>query len=343
MKSTVKVAADREYDQTKTVFPAEVARGVHIEHVPSLQALKLFHLMIAKAGGRMADAVSHDFRLSEIRKIDGMRNHDRASLVPLFTELRNATIVHDDKAKKRLTIGGLVDEAQIDYRDEVGGDLLVSWEFSKTFQRMARESNHWAILDRQAVFHLTSKYSVLLYQHIASLQNLRHTTSKRFTVDELRALFGVPAGKVERFATFNQRVLKPAVDEINSDITRFDLEVTYHKRGRTVAVVEIEWLVKDDLGKVSAELDRPKAGRRARRDGSAETPVLEFPVSGSVKGTKFEQIARDHAPKIEGRHVPDLLTLSADFRSWCAGKSISFDGPSIEKTFTGWAKKYHPR
>lgn len=142
----------------------------------------------------MADEVEHRIRLSDIRKIDGMRNHDRASLTPLFGELAAAVLTHDDPEKMVVTIGGLLDEAKIDYRDEASGDLLVSWWFRRTFRRMAAESNHWAILDRQTVFHLGSKYSVLLFQHIASLVNLDHVQSKTLTVKELRALLGVRGG-----------------------------------------------------------------------------------------------------------------------------------------------------
>ena len=126
MGKTLEVAADRAYDQTKTVLPAEMARGTYMQNVPGLAALKLMHLMIGTAGGRMADDVRHEIRLSDIRAIDGMKHHDRASLTPLFTELAAAVLVSDDTDKQVVTIGGLVDEARIDYRHEVSGDLLVT-------------------------------------------------------------------------------------------------------------------------------------------------------------------------------------------------------------------------
>ena len=163
----------------------------------------------------MADEVEHQMRLSEIRKIDGMRNHDRASLTPLFGEVAAAVLTHDDSDKMVVTIGGILDEAKIDYRHEVSGDLVVSWWFRRTCRRMAAESNHWAILDRQTVFHLGSKYSVLLFQHIASLVNLDHIEAKTFTVPEFRSLLGVPEGKLERFSNLMQKALAPAIDEIN--------------------------------------------------------------------------------------------------------------------------------
>jgi hypothetical protein len=344
MGKTTEVAADRAYDQTKTVLPSEVTQGVYMQNAPSLRALKLMHLMIGTAAGRMAEPVLHEMRLSDVRSIEGMAHHDQQSLKPLFIELRAATIIHDRPEQSKWTIGGLLDEATVDYRHELTGDVLISWTFGSMFRRMAQDSNHWTILDRQAVFHLGSKYSVLLFQHISSLTNLNHVARKRFTVPELRAVLGVPEGKMERFSNFKQIAVQPSIAEINSDLTRLHLTVTYHKVGRTVAEVEIAWEVKDDLTKVKAELDRPKVGRKARQDGTAETPVIAFPSSGSVKNTQpWDKIAREHAPKLEGRHTPDLRQLADVFRKWCDGKSIKLDASSIEKSFTTWCKSYSAR
>lgn len=333
MGKTTQVAADRAFDQTKTVLPAEVAQGVYMQNVPSLQALKLMHLMIGKAGGRMAEEVQHQMRLSEVREIIGMKNHDRASLTPLFVELAAAVLIHDDPKKQVVTIGGLLDEAKIDYSHEASGDLLVTWWFRRTFRTMAAESNHWAILDRQTVFHLSSKYSVLLFQHIASLTGLKHIHSKRFTVPELRAVLGVPEGKMPRFADVNRRALQPAISEINSDLTRLHLTATYHKVGRTVAEVEIAWEEKTDLTPVKAELDRPKVGRKARQDGTAETPALAFPAQGSVKYLRpWEQIARDNCNWDHGK-------IADAFRSFCGGKNIRLDAKNIEDVFRNFCTK----
>lgn len=333
MGKTTEVAANRAYDQTKTVLPAEMAQGVYMENAPSLRALKLMHLMIATAGGRMADDATHQMRLSDVRRIEGMAHHDQQSLKPLFAELRSATIIHDKPEQSTWTIGGLLDEATVDYRHELTGDVLISWSFGRTFRRMAQESNHWAILDRQAVFHLGSKYSVLLFQHIGSLQHLKHTNSKTFTVAELRAVLGLSEGKVTRFANLKKDILLPAIDEINSDLTRLHLTATYHKIGRTVASVTILWEVKPDLKKVKAELDRPKVGRKARHDGTAEAPVLAFPATGSVKYTKpWEQIARE---KCNWDHAK----VADAFRSFCSERTIRLDAKDIDTKFANFCKK----
>lgn len=345
MIKTTEVAADRAFDQTKTVLPAEVARGVYMRNAPSLQALKLMHLMIATAGGKMADEVQHEIRLSDIRKIEGMKNHDRASLIPLFEELSAAVLTHDDPNKMQVRVGGLLDEALVDYRHEISGDLLVSWHFGRTFRRLADESYHWAILDRQTVFHLGSKYSVLLFQHISSLTGLDYVTNKTFSVAELRAVLGVPEGKLSRFSNFTKVALNPSITEI-SQLSRLNLTANLNKIGRTVASVTITWEEKEHEKKRSAkrEMDGSKVGRKARRDGTVETPALAFPDFGSVKDTQpWGRIARDNAPRIDGRHIPDLRVLADAFRKWCGEKQIPLDATSIEKTFTTWCKSYSAR
>ncbi len=333
MGKTIEVAADRAYDQTKTVLPAEMARGTYMQNVPGLAALKLMHLMIGTAGGRMADDVRHEMRLSDIRAIEGMKHHDRASLTPLFAELAAAVLISDDTEKQAVTIGGLVDEAHIDYRHEVSGDLLVTWTFRSMFKRMAAESNHWAILDRQTVFHLSSKYAVMLFQHVASLANFDHINAKTFTIPELRTLLGVAEGKHKRFAELNRWTLKPAVEEINQ-LSRLTLTATPRKIGRTVASVTIAWELKDDPAAAKRELDRPKAGRKARRDGTAEAPAMAFPASG---GIAFDE----HWLGIKRAAGCDMdNTLIAEkFRAWCVAKKIPLDARTIEQSFSAFCAK----
>ncbi|WP_347268682.1 replication initiation protein [Paracoccus sp. (in: a-proteobacteria)] len=333
MGKTLDVARDRAFDRTATVLPAEVARGVYMRNAPSLQALKLMHLMIGTAGGRMADEVQHELRLSDIRQIEGMRNHDRASLTPLFQELAAAVLTHDDPEKQVVTIGGLLDEARIDYRHEVSGDLLVTWWFRRTFRRMAAESNHWAILDRQTVFHLGSRYSVLLFQHIASLVNLDHITAKTFSIPELRAVLGIPEGKLARFSHLNDRVIKHAIAEINQ-LSRLTLTATPNKIGRTVASVTIGWQVKDDLAPAKRELQGHSAGRKARRNGSAETVARSFPATG---GIEFDQHWRD-LKRAAGCSMDNTM-IADKFRAWCAGKGLALDARNIEQAFSSFCAK----
>ena len=87
MAKTISVISDRSFDETKTVIPAEYARGLYVKNPPGAPALKLMHMMISKAGGALAEPRQHELRLADLRAVQGMKNHDRASLTPLFEEL----------------------------------------------------------------------------------------------------------------------------------------------------------------------------------------------------------------------------------------------------------------
>lgn len=334
MGKTIEVATDRSFDQSKTVLPTEVARGVYMQNAPSLAALKLMHLMISTAGGRMADDVEHQIRLSDIRNIDGMKNHDRASLTPLFIELSVAVLVNDDPEAMVVTIGGLLDEARINYRNEGSGDLLITWWFGRSFRRMAAESNHWAILDRQTVFHLGSRYSMLLYQHIASFQNYRHITDRTFTVQELRDVLGIPTGKLVRFSHLNDRVIKHAIAEINQ-LSRLTLTATPHKVGRSVETITIAWQTKDDLKATKRELNASKVGRAERRsDGADEVISVAFPAHGSIEyNAHWTDLKR-----AAGCNMDNSL-LASRFRDWCKERGISLDAANIETVFSNYCAK----
>ena len=335
MSKTTQVASDRAYDDTKTVLPVEVARGVYIENPPSAEALKLMLLLMDKAGGRMAEDARHELRLADFKQIEGMRNHTRATLRQLFIELRGAVMVFDDAEAQCEIIGGFIDQAKLDYRHEVSGDLLVAWWFGRSFREMAEKSCHWAILDRQTVFALSSKYSILLFQHIASLVNLDHIENKTFTVAELRAVLGVAENKLERFGNLNQRVIQPAIAEINHT-SRFHLTATANKIGRTVASVTIAWAEKPPEGKREAkrELDRPKVGREARREGTVETPATAFPATGGITySPHWIELKR-----AAGCNKDNEL-IASDFRRFCKEKGIPLSAKIIEKTFSDYCKK----
>lgn len=351
MGKTIQVAADREFDKTKTVVPAEVARGIYIENPPGAQALKLMHLLISIAGGRMADDVQHELRMADMKAIDGMRNHDRASLRALFIELRGAVIAYDKSDEKAEIIGGFLDEARIDYRHEASGGLLLKWWFGRTFRRIAEESNHWAILDRQTVFALSSKYAILLFQHVASLANLHRVDSKTFTVSELRALFGVPAGKLDRFADLHRRAIQSAIDEINH-LSRLDLTATPRKVGRTVVSVEISWTVKGGGAKDAAarEVKGHSAGRKARRNGMAETIAVPapdalppFPATGGFRYAphwkkRFESLwaglGYAHADR------PDSALVADHVRKVAKGRNTGLESPQMASILASALKNW---
>ena len=173
----------------------------------------------------------------------------------------------------------------------------------------------------------------MLFQHIASLANLDRINDKTFSIAELRAVLGVAEGKLARFANLKAWALTPAVEEINQ-LSRLTLTATPRKIGRTVVSVNIAWELKDDPSAAKRELDRPKAGRKARREGSVEKVAATFPASGGIEFDKHWVSLKRAA----GCNMDNTM-IAEKFRAWCSGKGVALNAHNIEQTFSNFCAK----
>ena len=342
MASTLDAVKKYETNNGKSVVPTSKGQGIIVTDAPSVTALKIADILIKSCGGRLADESWHEIDAFTLRKFDGVKHMTRDELEPMFYELRRMGYSHFDERKNRLTIGGLLDIAKVQFSEKSGG-TKIRWKFSEMFRELVQASDHWAVIDRQTMFALRSKYSILLFQHLSAFFPLKHIWFKQYTVAELRAILNVSVGVGMQFKFLNRDIIKPAVAEINQ-LSRYGITIENVKSGRKVQAIKFTWEEKPDLAKTKKELGCSKVGRKARRDGSAEILALTFPASGSIKDFQpWDSIARDFAPRINGRHLPDLRVLSDMFRKWCGEKSIPLDMRNIEKTFTTWCKSYSVR
>jgi len=91
--------------------------------------------------------------------------------------------------------------------------------------------------------------------------------------------------------------------------------------GRTVASVTIGWEEKPQEAKLEAkrELDRPKVGRAARRDGRTETLAPPFPATGRLSRSipldaHWRALFEANVTRIQGGHLPDSKLVCDAFR-----------------------------
>ncbi len=183
------------------------------------------------------------------------------------------------------------------------------------------------------MFHIGSKYSVLLFQYIASLTNVDHVQSKTFSVKELRALLGIPERKLGRFSNLNHGILQPFAVAIKQ-LSRLILTANPNKIGRTVFSVPISWQVKEGPRAAKQELARPKVRRTAHREGTVETQARAFPAFGSIAHDAHWMRLKQAA----GRNIGNGL-IADKCRAWCRDKGIALDAPSIKKAFRNFCAK----
>ncbi len=89
-------------------------------------------------------------------------------------------------------------------------------------------------------------------------------------------------------------------------------------------------------------VDRPEPDRD-RRDGTAGNPAPSFPSGGIHYSEPWDALAREHAARLPGGHVPDLDILADSFRQWCRTRDIPLDAPRIKSTFVTFCRKYRPQ
>lgn len=297
--------AARHYADTPdiTIEPRETASGVFVRNQPGADALKVLHVLIDTAGPDMADDTIHEIRLRELNKREGIREHSKAEIRETLRDLAQAVMEVDDKDRKQIDIGSVVPHANVDYRDEANGDLVIRWKFGEVFRTLARESDLYAKLDSAALLAMRSRYAIALLRHCSTHFEKTKTNRQEFGIDHLRQVLGVPDGRLKRFSTLNQHALQTAIAEINAT-SGWTLEAVLHKIGRTVTSVTISWTEKPPTQKAEAraELDRHSAGRKQRQAGTAERIAEHpsFPSSiHSFRGGFWETVYRDAGCKAD--------------------------------------------
>ncbi len=234
----------------------------------SLLASKLFVQLLERAGADVVNDREHRTTLESLN----WSHRDLESIEDAVDELHGTRVsltVETPRGRRRLS-GSIL--AHVDRPAEgYAGELL--WEFSKTFRAVVKRSHHWAAISARAVLAMECKYSPWLYQ-LCALHAGRERVSHEWDLDDLRERLGASAPSLRRWIAFRQRVLEPAVAEINH-LTGIGIAWEPIKRGRSVVGIRLfTWQkAQAELDAAAAELDQPRVGRKARRDDLTERIV----------------------------------------------------------------------
>jgi hypothetical protein len=239
----------------------------------SLRAAKLFCLLIQEAGIAVAEEKQHRVPYAALNETFHKSRDDLAEAVmELHSTIVSVQLV-SRKGRPYLKTGPILSD--VEREPDSLDDAEIRFEFSPAMRRVIADSTHWASVSRRAVLCFESRYSLRLYLWLSLRANLRKT-AEDVSLDDLRALLGVPAGKLNSWQGLKFRALEPAIAEINH-LAGFHAQYMPLKQGRRVAGVRIAWGLKApaDLVKAAKELDRPRVGRTARRAGLVETIAQE--------------------------------------------------------------------
>jgi len=249
------------------VKPGELVDVVEMTPL-TLNDRRIYNCLLANAWDRIGEDVEHVIKKSDVRF-----HHDSSDRLGSSIERLMGAIV-----RVRLPDGRLMRVALLGANTEAPNDHGVfRYRFDGDLRKIIENSSVFARIRAEITFALSSKYALALYEMIQKRGNLSYIWSETFEIAELRALLGVPAGKLTNYGNFKQRALAPAIKEVNA-LGDFGVKAIPKKTGRAVTAVEIAWWKKneDELRSAYQELQRSRVGRRARIDGTVEEITAAF-------------------------------------------------------------------
>lgn len=245
---TLERMSDNRADKASVVYPAELGRAEwSLDNPPSAVGLKLLLLVVSALGDAVADDVVHDLPLTLLRQVPGVSGMSRHDLEQVLLDLSRVQARLDrrdvDNPKRGVvSFGALLSTVRIHYADDAV--LSCHVRFGDVFRDMVAASELFAVIDRALALSMKSRYSLLLYQFIATHWRKSHQRQLKLPLGELRRLFAVEPGRYSEFADFNRRVLKAAVAEISAASPYTLTAKPYHEGSRAVAGIILSWEAK---------------------------------------------------------------------------------------------------
>ncbi len=266
-----RVTPNTEIVKAGELVEARFARGAS----PSAPARKVLALLIQKAAGDAWQPGPHSISKRALR--GSHKGNDR--LDGIFDELQR-TLLRIETVAPDGQSAALV-APLIAYRIEHlenEDDSRVWWEFSEPARRAMQGSDYYAAMNRGTLLAFGSRYAVTMYERGCLLAG-RYQPRWRGTVPELREIMGVPAKVYREWANIRQKVVEPAIAEVNQ-IADFVASYRVENGPRNkVMAIELWFRPKDRAGRNAAaeELDRSRTGRKARRMGAVGRLVVVLP------------------------------------------------------------------
>ena len=251
------------------IKPAETIDIVGVEGL-TLQDKRVWNALIANAFGPDMREYDRDFKidLTPLRA-----NHNGNERVEDTIERLMKTIARCRMPNGSVTRFQLLGGNNMGDNMRARGELTYS--FDKRLIEVLRDSVSFGKLELSVMNAFSSKYALALYEHVSRRINLKHVWMQEYTVDQLRDLLGVGTKQYKAFGNLKQRVLLPALEEVNY-WAPFRVTLGYKKTGQRVTGIIMNWNWKDreNRAKIREELEKGRTGRKARMKNIQETIVI---------------------------------------------------------------------
>lgn len=348
---TLRAAAASQKTSLDYVFkPGELVEAEFEAGSLSASGRKSFGLMLRVAGKEAGEKKTFTITKSELRGTH--KSNERIQpvmdeLLRVIVRIRTTTKSGKPAVMSQSLLANCVEETS----DNGAG--VVEFEFSDGFRAVVQRSNYYAKVNITVQLALQSRYSISLYD-LGCLVINRYNRVIEIPVEELRRRLGIQEGSFKNFAELRRDVLKKAKGEIDqlADFTFDWEEIRGSGRGRPVITVRLIFAPKesDSLKETARELDRPKIGRKARRDGADEmvlalpSPTYKNQISGpsvfpsdSLHYCSDQRIVTIVADYAQGW---DRDNVANAYREKMGDKLETLSGNALYKSWEGFCKAF---
>jgi hypothetical protein len=319
------------------VKPGELVDVIEVTPL-SLADRRIYNQLLENAWDAIDKPVSHVIAKAALRGSHNSNDRIGESLERLMSAIVRISVDWEGgSAIERVQLLGGNIEA-------VRADGLIEYEIPARLRKIIANSTVFARLQREVMFALSSKYALTLYEMVQKRGNLRWRSSERIALDALRAILGVPKGRLTSWSNLKLRAIDPAVNEVSA-LSDFVVTIEPIKTGRSVTHVELKWWPKDDEAAQAAgrALQFSKVGRKVR-GGDRAGEGAGAPAAGSLRARPAWLDARGPALRTETyetarlRHPGyDIYFVEGEWRAWAQGKPPAEDP---DRAFLAFFRKF---
>ncbi len=238
----------------------------------SLQDRRVFNLLIENAWSEIGENVTHSIPIAMLRgpRHKGAERVSESVSTLMSTLVEIPVTLNGEPAVYKTQLLGPTTQVI----DEDSPKALLAYSFPEGLRGIIKDSRYWGRIKAWVMFHFTSKYALALYEAVCLRINLR-VNEQTFGVDDFRELLGVEKNQYPGFPQLKQKVLAPAVAEVNA-LSDFTVQIHALREGGmqrgTLTGFLLAWEKKpaDEWRATLDELGRSKIGRQARIKGTVE-------------------------------------------------------------------------
>jgi hypothetical protein len=306
---------------------------VKIEGPYTEQDRKLWVFLLYAVWDELGEKPIHELPVSKVNQVFRECGGDHNSVWIWESARRlSRTIAEWIRTEGDTRYKGIASLFQAEITEEARERGSLRFTFPPLLIPIIKDPRRFARLRVHFLLGLSGKYAVTLYELLESVANKRDPVLD-VQLDTLRMWLKVPEGKLLRWVHFDQRVLKPAIKQINTTPigAGFTVDTQPIKKGR--AVDRVRFLVQ--------KVDQRRAVEEALQESALPSPTKVITSKrlkqAAIYFNTVHLSLRDY--ERAGKAAPgwDVYQLEREWREWIAQKGKPPDKPG--SAFVAFCRK----